>query len=85
MDRLNLMATHAGMTTAEFETVVNGWIATARHPTSKRPYTEMVYQPMLELLDYLRANDFKPSSYPAAASSSCARGPRKFTASHLSR
>ena len=59
MDRLNLMATHAGMTTAEFETVVNGWIATARHPTSKRPYTEMVYQPMLELLDYLRANDFK--------------------------
>ena len=59
MDRLNLMATHAGMTNAEFETVVNGWIATARHPTSKRPYTEMVYQPMLELLDYLRANDFK--------------------------
>ena len=54
-----IMATHAGMTTAEFETVVNDWIATARHPTSKRPYTEMVYQPMLELLDYLRANGFK--------------------------
>jgi hypothetical protein len=59
MDRLNLMATHAGMTTAEFETIVSDWIATARHPTTKRPYTEMVYQPMLELLDYLRANDFK--------------------------
>jgi hypothetical protein len=54
-----IMATHAGMTTAEFETIVNDWIAAARHPTSKRPYTEMVYQPMLELLDYLRANGFK--------------------------
>jgi len=54
-----IMATHAGMTTAEFETIVSDWIATARHPTTKRPYTEMVYQPMLELLDYLRANGFK--------------------------
>jgi hypothetical protein len=54
-----IMATHAGMTTAEFETIASDWIATARHPTSKRPYTEMVYQPMLELLDYLRANGFK--------------------------
>jgi len=54
-----IMATHAGMTTAEFETVVSDWIATARHPTTKRPYTEMVYQPMLELLAYLRANGFK--------------------------
>ena len=54
-----LMATHAGMTTEEFETVVKDWIATAKHPTTKRPYTEMVYQPMLELLAYLRANDFK--------------------------
>ena len=54
-----VMATHAGMTTAEFEKIVKGWIATARHPTTKRPYTEMVYQPMLELLDYLRANGFK--------------------------
>jgi phosphoglycolate phosphatase-like HAD superfamily hydrolase len=54
-----IMATHAGMTTAAFETIVRDWIATARHPTSKRPYTEMVYQPMLELLTYLRANDFK--------------------------
>ena len=54
-----LMATHAGMTTEEFETIVKDWIATAKHPTTKRPYTEMVYQPMLELLAYLRANDFK--------------------------
>jgi len=54
-----VMATHAGMTTAEFEVVVTEWLASARHPTTGRPYTEMVYQPMLELLDYLRANGFK--------------------------
>ncbi len=52
-------ATHAGMTTDEFDKIVKDWIATARHPTTKRPYTEMVYQPMLELLAYLRANGFK--------------------------
>ena len=54
-----IMATHAGMTTAEFEAIVSDWIATAWHPSSKRPYTEMVYQPMLEVLAYLRANGFK--------------------------
>jgi len=54
-----VMATHAGMTTAEFEAVVTGWLATARHPTTGKPFTEMVYQPMLELLDHLRANGFK--------------------------
>jgi hypothetical protein len=54
-----VMATHAGMTTAEFEKIVKDWIATARHPTTKRLYTDMVYQPMLELLAYLRANGFK--------------------------
>jgi len=53
------MATHAGMTTEEFETIVTDWIATARHPKTGRLYTEMVYQPMLELLAYLRANGFK--------------------------
>jgi phosphoglycolate phosphatase-like HAD superfamily hydrolase len=52
-------ATHAGNTTAEFETIVRDWIGTARHPTTKRLYTEMVYQPMLEVLTYLRANGFK--------------------------
>jgi len=54
-----LMVTHAGMTTREFETIASEWIATAKHPTTGRPYTEMVYQPMLELLEYLRANGFK--------------------------
>jgi len=54
-----LMASHAGMTTAEFEKIVNAWVATARHPQLDRPYTELVYQPMLEVLDYLRANGFR--------------------------
>jgi phosphoserine phosphatase len=53
------MATHAGTTTEEFEKIVSDWIATARHPKTGRLFTEMVYQPMLELLDYLRANGFK--------------------------
>ena len=53
------MATHAGTTTEEFEQIVKDWLATAKHPTTRRPYTEMVYQPMLELLAYLRANGFK--------------------------
>ena len=54
-----VMATHAGMTTTEFEQIVKDWIATARHPKSGRPFSEMVYQPMLELLGYLRAHGFK--------------------------
>jgi hypothetical protein len=54
-----VMATHAGMTTSEFEKIVKDWIATARHPQTQRLYTEMVYQPMLELLAFLRANGFK--------------------------
>jgi phosphoserine phosphatase len=54
-----IMATHAGMTTDEFSQTVKDWIATAKHPSMNKPYTEMVYQPMLELLAYLRANDFK--------------------------
>jgi haloacid dehalogenase-like hydrolase len=53
------MATHAGMSTAEFEKIVTDWIATARHPRFKRPYTELSYLPMIELLAYLRANGFK--------------------------
>lgn len=53
------MATHAGMTTAEFEKIVTDWIATARHPRFKRLYTELSYLPMIELLAYLRANGFK--------------------------
>ncbi len=54
-----VMVTHAGMTTAEFEQVVKDWLATAKHPKFIRSYTECVYQPMLELLAYLRANGFK--------------------------
>jgi hypothetical protein len=53
------MATHAGMTTDEFDQLVKDWIAKAKHPTSGKLYTEMVYEPMLELLAYLRANGFK--------------------------
>ena len=52
-------ATHAGMTTVEFEQIVKDWLVTAKHPTSGLRYTEMIYQPMLELLNYLRANGFK--------------------------
>lgn len=54
-----VMASHAGMTVSQFDKIVKDWIKTARHPRFDRPYTELVYQPMLELLDYLRANEFK--------------------------
>ncbi|MEJ2721640.1 MAG: HAD family hydrolase, partial [bacterium] len=54
-----VMASHAGMTTTEFEAIVTAWIATARHPQLERPYTDLVFQPMLEVLYYLRANGFK--------------------------
>jgi phosphoserine phosphatase len=57
---LEIMAvTHAGNTTDEFAKVVSDWLASAKHPTLGRPYTELVYQPMLEVLTYLRANGFK--------------------------
>jgi len=54
-----MAATHAGMTTDEFSRAVQDWITTAKHPKTGRLYTDMVYQPMLELLGYLRANGFK--------------------------
>jgi phosphoserine phosphatase len=53
------MATHAGTTTEEFEKIVTDWITTAKHPKTGRLFTEMVFQPMLEVLSYLRANGFK--------------------------
>ena len=53
------MATHAGTTTEEFEKIVSDWANTAKHPKSGKHFTEMVYQPMLEVLAYLRANGFK--------------------------
>ncbi len=54
-----VMATHAGLTTGEFTQIVKEWLASAKHPKFDQPYTELVYQPMLELLGYLRANGFK--------------------------
>jgi len=54
-----VMATHAGITTEGFEVIVKEWLAVARHPRFDRPYTDLVYQPMLELIKYLQANDFK--------------------------
>lgn len=53
------MMTHAGMTTDEFTTIVKDWYATAKHPKTKQPFNKMTFLPMRELLDYLRANDFK--------------------------
>jgi hypothetical protein len=54
-----VVATHSGMTTTQFDTTVSRWLATARHPRFDRPYTELTYVPMLELLAYLRANGFR--------------------------
>jgi phosphoserine phosphatase len=52
-------ATHSGMTVETFQTTVKDWIGKARHPRWKRPYTDLVYQPMLEVLRYLRASGYK--------------------------
>jgi phosphoglycolate phosphatase-like HAD superfamily hydrolase len=54
-----VMTTHAGMTTEVFEKTVKDWMRTATHPTTKRHYNEMIFQPMVELLNYLRANGYK--------------------------
>jgi phosphoglycolate phosphatase-like HAD superfamily hydrolase len=54
-----VMATHADLTSEEFTKLAGAWLASARHPRTKRPYTGMVYQPMLELLEYLRQHGFK--------------------------
>jgi phosphoserine phosphatase len=54
-----MAATHAGMTTEEFRATVDDWLATARHPRFKRPYSDLAYQPMHELLAYLRERGFK--------------------------
>ena len=54
-----VMATHAGMITTEFEQTVKDWLAATKHPRFKRPYTDLVFQPMIEVLAYLMANGFK--------------------------
>jgi len=59
-DLINVVvATHTGVTTDEFDRAAKEWLATARHPRWKRPYTELAYQPMLEVMRYLRANGYK--------------------------
>lgn len=54
-----IFVTHAGMSQADFLEIVTHWLATAKHPRFKRPFTELVYQPMIEVIDYLRANQFE--------------------------
>lgn len=54
-----MMATHAGITTEEFDQAVKDWLTTAKHPKTGKPFNEMTYKPMVELLQYLRANGFK--------------------------
>jgi len=76
-----VMATHAGMTTSEFEKIVTDWMATAKNPKTNMLFTDMVYQPMLE---YARTI-LKLLLFPAVASSSCVRGRKKFMASHPNR
>src|SRR5215218_11056209 len=80
-----VMATHAGLTSDEFEKVVKDWLATARHPTTGRPYTEMAYQPMLGLLAYLRANDFKTFIVSGGGIEFMRHGPRASMAFRPSR
>jgi phosphoglycolate phosphatase-like HAD superfamily hydrolase len=54
-----VIATHSGMTIDEFQAMARNWLATTRHPKTNKLFTEMVFQPMIELLNYLRANGFK--------------------------
>jgi phosphoglycolate phosphatase-like HAD superfamily hydrolase len=54
-----MAASHSGITTEDFNTIVGSWLATAKHPRFERPYTELAYKPMIELLEYLRSQDFK--------------------------
>lgn len=64
-DLLEIMAvSHSGITAEEFNKAVTDWLATARHPTKDRPYTDLVYQPQIELLRYLRAMASRPSLRP---------------------
>ena len=53
------LATHSGMTTTDFDKLVTAWLESANHPRFEVRYTDLIYQPMIELLDYLRANEFK--------------------------
>src|SRR4029079_11734747 len=55
-----IAATHAGESSVDFQKAVADWLAVAKHPRFNRPYTDLVYQPMLEVLAYFRANGYKP-------------------------
>jgi hypothetical protein len=80
-----MAATHTGMTTEEFSRSVQNWIASAKHPGTGRRFTDMVYQPMLELLAYLRANGFKTFIVSGGGVESCGRGPSGSTGSRPNR
>lgn len=80
-----LYATLTGMTVDDFNAEVAKWIATAKDGRWKRPYTELTYQPMQEVLSYLRANGFKTTSSPVAARISCVFIPSASTASRRNR
>jgi len=79
------MATHTGMTTDAFQTIVKDWWATAKHPRFDRPYSQMVYQPMLEVMKYLRDNGYKTYIVTAAVRTSCAPMRCKYMAFRRSR
>lgn len=78
-------ATHTGTTTEEFATIAREWLATAKHPRFNRLYKECVYQPMLELLAYLRANGFKTYIMSGAGSNSSGSMQRRSMAFRPSR
>ncbi len=80
-----VMATHAGNTTEEFEKIVKDWIATAKHPKTGRLYTEMIFQPMVEVLAYLRANGFKTYIVSGGGIEFMRPGPSKSMASRPSK
>ena len=75
--------THGSISTDEFDAAVRTWIATARHPRFGRSYASMVYQPMIELLGVLDAHGFDCWIFSGAAPTSCAHGPPRSSACHL--
>ena len=66
-----VIVTHAGMSTADFEAIVADWLPKSKNPVFGIPVTKLVYQPMLEVMQLLRANGYRPTSSPAAGRSSC--------------
>jgi hypothetical protein len=76
---------NSGMTVGEYDATIRGWLAKARHPKFKRPYTDLVYKPMQELLAYLRTSGFKTFIVSGGSSSSCGPGPTRPTALRRSR